>query len=184
MSLGYVPYGGDPTKNSREYGEWEKSQQERGNFSKLFILLKTGSADSFVHTVLFGKNENDENSETTVPNQRLTVLEEKIVKKAIQSCECDIKPVDISKMFARTLLNYLGNPFSSNNRKNKSQLLTKFLEYWGKLLLVSKHQEMLENIALFMKGDFERIDDVDSVVLLKQKQLIAKLEELYKTDRI
>jgi hypothetical protein len=43
---------------------------------------------------------------------------------------------------------------------------------------------MLENIALFMKGDFERIDDVDSVVLLKQKQLIAKLEELYKTDRI
>jgi hypothetical protein len=40
-------------------------------------LLKTGSADSFVHTVLFGKNENDENSETTVPNQRLTVLEEK-----------------------------------------------------------------------------------------------------------
>ena len=89
-------------------------------------------------------------------------------------------------MFAKILLKYAEDSVSSNVRITKdgpprgANLINKFLEYWGQILLVPEHQNSLANIASFMKGDFEKLTDPYSEVLLKQKDLLLKLEELYK----
>lgn len=188
-AMGHAPWrfvllGSEPTEREKEFKHWE--EEGRGEFSDILILLKTRSLDAFVHAVIFDENISD---------KRLTKNEEEIVQKAINACGSDIKPVDISKMFAKRLLSYAGNSIPSNiraNHQNEPQdinVIDKFLEYWGKLLLVSEHQDSLARIASFMKGDFEKLfekitDDTVSFVLSQQKKLIMRLEELYKHDKI
>src|SRR3989344_2794882 len=191
LALGYMPYGGNPADNPEGFTiweqEWKKERQDR--FSENFISLTTNLPDRFVNLVLFGKdaeNEDGTDVEEAVPEQKLTKSEEEIVRKAIGNCKRNIQPVDISKMFAKILLKYAEDSVSSNVRITKdgpprgANLINKFLEYWGQILLVPEHQNSLANIASFMKGDFEKLTDPYSEVLLKQKDLLLKLEELYK----
>jgi len=181
-AMGHMPYFGDPTEHPDGFKKWK--EEGRGEFSDILILLKTALPDTFIHSVIFDENLSD---------KKLIRSEEEIVQKAIKSCGLDVSPVDISKMFAKLLINYAGQSVSSaiknSNSSQEANVIDKFLEYWGEILLVPEHQASLAKIASFMKGDFEKLsekitDDTVSFVLSQQKNLILKLEELYKHEKL
>lgn len=136
--LGGVPYSGDPTTDPDIYNQWKNEGKDK--YSHVLITLRNKSTEFFVHDVSVGE----------MMNEKLTQTEENLLSTVLVQDDF----ASVSALFAKALLNLVKVGRYGKNA-NKAEIIDQFLSYWGKHLLIPQHQEALEDLSQFMKGDFE-----------------------------
>lgn len=127
VSMGGVPYFGDPTTNPALYESYRREGEEK--YSIALMALKNKYWDSFVDYVTFGE----------LKEEKLKLGEEQIIQKALD----EVNRVDrdaISRLFMFSFLELIKG---TKRQEQKVKYLKQFLSYWGRILLVTEHQEKL-----------------------------------------
>jgi hypothetical protein len=136
--MGGVPYFGDPTTDPAGYRQWKDEGKDK--YSPALIALRNTSAEYFARDV----------STDEMMNEKLNKTEENLLSNVLVQDDF----LAVSGLFLKAVLDMV-KVGRYGKCVEKAKVIDQFLSYWGKHVLTPQHQEALEDLSQFMKGDFD-----------------------------